>query len=316
MKQAIENFLRRRRFRVRLRELNREGWRRALIRYRYQRQILPTPPLRTSASGPVEVRVLTWRKDWINLVWALKSFYHFSAADYPLHIHDGGLFPWQWKAIRHHFPDAFLHPASELDEQVDVELRRRGFVRSAEYRKLNVTTRKIWDFFLFSEADRILTIDSDIIFFRRPSELLDDPPASRLRANRYNRDATEFYAMTTSEIEADFGFKVPPLVNSGLGSIWRESMDFALVDRLLHHPKLFADRWVTEQTLHAICSARYGLEILPETYMLSLQPGLLPTAVCKHYVTDPRPLLYREGMRKLIDGGFIRAISEGKFGQA
>ena len=41
-------------------------------------EILDTPPVYTSTIGSVEVRVITWRRDWIEMVWALKSFYHYS----------------------------------------------------------------------------------------------------------------------------------------------------------------------------------------------------------------------------------------------
>ena len=73
------------------------------------------------------------------------------------------------------------------------------------------------------------------------------------------------------------------MFNSGLGSIWVESMNFAQVDRWLAHPKLFNDRWVTEQTLHAMCASAYGLELLPPTYIVDTKPGMVPDAVCKHY---------------------------------
>ena len=42
-------------------ELRREGFAVAWRRSRLQKLILQTPPVRTSAVGPVEVRVLTWR---------------------------------------------------------------------------------------------------------------------------------------------------------------------------------------------------------------------------------------------------------------
>lgn len=91
LRARVRNWLRSRRHWMTFQEWNREGWRAAHRRWAVQKQILPTPPMRTSRSGPTEIRVLTWRRDWVNLIWALKSFYHFSGVDYPLFIHDGGL---------------------------------------------------------------------------------------------------------------------------------------------------------------------------------------------------------------------------------
>ena len=73
------------------REALREGLMNFIKRKLIQNKILKTNAIRTAEDGPIEVRVLTWRKDYINLLWALKSFYKTANVDYPLYIHDGGL---------------------------------------------------------------------------------------------------------------------------------------------------------------------------------------------------------------------------------
>ena len=62
---------------------------------------------------------LTWRRDCIDLIWALKSFYHFSGVDYPLTIHDGGLEPWQFSLLQSHFPQAAFVTMDEADQRVE-----------------------------------------------------------------------------------------------------------------------------------------------------------------------------------------------------
>ena len=294
---------------VRFQELRREGFATAWRRRRLQSPILDTPPVRTAAAGPVEVRVLTWRRDWVNMVWALKSFYQYAGVDYPLVIHDGGLLPRQAAALRSHFPDAGFVPAAGADARFPAELRRRGLARCAEYRSKNVSTRKLFDFFLDSTAEYVLCIDSDIVFFRRP-DLLIVPPQGVAR-NRYNEDDGYWYTMPLDELAAAFGVRPPPGVNSGLAVVRRESIDFAAVERYLEHPRLFADPWVTEQTLHALLSTTYGLELLPRTYRVGGPAGLTPDLVCKHYPGTHRPLLYTEGMRHLFDAGLVAALNRG-----
>jgi hypothetical protein len=90
--------------------------------------------------------------------------------------------------------------------------------------------------------------------------------------------------------------------------IRRESIDFGAIESWLLHPKLFADPWVTEQTLHALCGAAHGVEFLPDSYLVSTKAGLPPGLVCKHYPSFFRVWLYREGMRHLIETGFLRAL--------
>jgi hypothetical protein len=303
----LQRWLRQRPAWLRFQEARREGFRRAWKRSRYQRRILDTPPVFTGTSGPIEVRALTWRRDWMNLVWALKSFYHFSRADYPLFIHDGGLLPEQAEKLQRHFPTATIVGAAEADRQTEAELSRRGLNRCVEYRRLNPSTRKLFDFFALSQAEYLVCIDSDIVFFQYP-ELLIVPPEGLAR-NRYNRDLSDdWYSMTPDELEAAFGIRPPPRINSGLAVIRHSSIDFAAIDRWLEHPKLFANRWVTEQTLHALASTVHGVELLPDTYLVDNQPGLPPNIICKHYPSFFRPLLYSEGMDHLIRTGFLDAL--------
>jgi hypothetical protein len=292
---------------LRLRELNREGWGHALRRVRVRAAILDTPPVRTAAAGPVEVRVLTWRLDWINLIWALKSFYRHAGVNYPLYIHDGGLSRGQDRRLLAHFPDATFVGVEEADQHIRDVLA--GRTRCLEYRERNVSMRKLLDFYAFSEADYLVIIDSDIVFFRRP-DLLIVPPEG-LPRNRYNRDCDYWYSMSLDELEQSFGVRPPPLVNSGLGVVRRTSIDFDAIEAWLAHPKLVADTWVTEQTLHALCSTVHGIELLPESYRLDVHPGLDPDTVCKHYPGAFHRLLYTEGIPHLIASGFLQALRAG-----
>lgn len=302
----LRSFLRQQLWWIKFQELNREGWRDAYIRRRIQNQILATPPLHTDTEGDIEVRALTWRRDWKNLIWALKSFYHYAGQSYPLYIHDGGLTAEGTAALHRHFPNARIIPQNEADTQVNRIFTERGLSRCLAYRKKNRTTLKLFDFFALSQARTMFSIDSDIVFFREPRELLTGDPGK----NVYNRDAAFWYSMTLDELEARFGLRPPSHINSGLARIDRRSIDFDAVENWLAEPKLFEDDWVTEQTLHALCSARYGVELLPPTYAVSTERGMPENVVCKHYPGNKRPLLYQEGMRKLRDSGFFASFAQ------
>ena len=65
---------------------------------------------------------------------------------------------------------------------------------------------------------------------------------------------------------------------------------------------------MTEQTLHALCSTVYGIELLPDTYCVATTPGLKPDLVCKHYPGFFRYYLYAEGMKHLLDIGFLENL--------
>jgi hypothetical protein len=85
-------------------------------------------------------------------------------------------------------------------------------------------------------------------------------------------------------------------------------MDFTKMDEWLKNTKMFENKWVTEQTLHALASTIYGVELLPETYCVSTTPGIKPDFVCKHYPGFFKTLLYEEGMAYLINNKFLESL--------
>lgn len=303
MIEIVRAFLRRSPAWVRFREVHREGWRNAWRRRQVQRRILTMPPVPTARTGTREVRVLCWRRDWLNAVWALKSFYFFAGVDDPLFIHDGGLDDAHVQELKRHFPQATIIRRREADARVERELEVSGLFRSLAYRRENVATLKLWDFFLLSRASHILSIDADVLFFRRPEELL--VPVETLTHNLFNRDAGYAYSLPLDEIRHDLGVEIPSHANSGLSLIARTSMRFKEIEEWLAHPKVVADRWVTEQTLQVLSSSLYGIKLLPESYVLSTTPGLPEGVVAKHYPGFFRPLLYSEGMQHLVSTGFL-----------
>ncbi|MBV9403808.1 MAG: hypothetical protein JO211_00580, partial [Acidobacteriaceae bacterium] len=63
--------------------------------------------------------------------------------------------------------------------------------------------------------------------------------------------------------------------------------------------------WNEEQTLIALCSSRFGAELLPQEYTLHLDPGIGNRPV-RHYIGRTRQqLMYSEGIRALVHQKFL-----------
>ena len=76
------------------------AWYRDVVRLR----ILKTPPVENTTDTQCEIHVLTSERDWLDLIWALKSFYLSSGRHYALCIHeDGSLNQFGLKSLRRHF---------------------------------------------------------------------------------------------------------------------------------------------------------------------------------------------------------------------
>jgi len=108
--QLAPNFVRGDRRWILLRRTYHEGWRTAFKRHALWSKILtarPFPVEPIESGAPVEVHLLCCEFDYLSALWALKSFYYFADAKFPLAIHLQGWCPRRiiWR-LRRHFPGA------------------------------------------------------------------------------------------------------------------------------------------------------------------------------------------------------------------
>lgn len=271
----------------------RVAWYREVVRPR----ILKAPPVRGTIDPTAEIHVLTSSADWLNLVWTLKSFYAASHRHYALCIHDdGSLAPEQAQTLAAHFPNARLIFRSQADAEVPPTLST--FPRCLNFRQNNHLSPKIFDFAYYLKSDRMLLLDSDVLFFREPTELLRRIEDKNYLKNTVNADVATAYTVTV-QAARDVKVNLIERFNSGLGLIHRESLRVEWLEEFLALPGLVEGHfWRIEQTLFALCSSRFGVELLPKEYDVHLAPGI-DGAPCRHYVGAIRHLLYGEGIRHL-----------------
>jgi len=268
-------------------------------------RILQTKPVRTARTGTTELRVLVHGAAYLGALWTLKSFYYFSNSDLPLYIHDGGLEPEHVEVLREHFPDAEMVYAQDADERCVDMLLRQGKPNCARFRQKLLMSRKLFDRYLFSRAERVIYADSDILFFSNPVELV--APGSTM--SYYNRDLGTAYSMPLQELNKLAGFEVADRVNAGLSTVRPESLDLDLVEHCLSDCRLDGSEDLQEQTLQAIVASKMGVRYLPETYLIAIGPARLGELACRHYPGFTRPLLYSEGMPWLVENGHLQRMS-------
>jgi len=104
---------------LQLRQTFEHGVRTAYYRDIVRPRITATAPVRGLKETTCEIHVLTSSEDWLNLLWALKSFYWASKRRYALCIHDDGSLDDEHKAtLREHFPEARLIERETADDRV------------------------------------------------------------------------------------------------------------------------------------------------------------------------------------------------------
>jgi hypothetical protein len=282
------------------------AWYRDVVRPR----ILATPPIADTADKRCEIHVLTSKEDWLNLIWTLKSFYVASGRRYALCIHeDGSLADAELAALGEHFPAARIIQRAEADAKLADLLR--GFPRSLAFRNTNLLAPKVFDFIAYLESERMGLFDSDLLFFAEPTIYLQRVEDPAYRSNTFNADFGHAYTVDPDAVRPLIGHDLQRLVNSGLGLVHRDSIRWDWTEEFLSLPGILAGHfWRIEQTLFALCSSRYGVELLPEEYTLRLEPGI--GARCfRHYNGVIRHLMYGEGIPRLVKDGFLLKLGNG-----
>ena len=278
----------------------RVAWYRDIVRPR----ILNTPPVANTFDCRCEIHVLTSQNDWLNLIWALKSFYAASGRSYALCIHeDGTLDAFAMSSLNRHFPTARIIRRQEADQRLAHELQ--GFPRSLQFRNANMLAPKLFDFIAYLQSDRMVLFDSDLLFFDEPTAYLHRLEDLNYRHNTFNADCDSAYTVDAEAVRARLGHELLARVNTGLGLVHRDSIKWEWIEEFLALPGLTDGHfWRIEQTLYALCSSRYGAELLPEEYSVSLEAGIIPRIV-RHYVGTIRHLMYGEGIAHLVTEGFL-----------
>jgi len=269
-------------------------------------QIFETPPILSTEDRSCEIHVMTCAKDWIELIWALKSFYYSSRREYALCIHDDGSLGMSRIAeLQRHFPKARILERTRADADVLPSLL--DFPKCLVLRRTNKLSLKIFDFHHYLRSDRMLLLDSDVLFFQKPIELLRRIETPAYLRNSVNGDVKSCYTATAETALRFSGVKLVDRFNSGVGLIHRDSVQLQWIEEFLNFPHIIGHFWLIEQTIYALLSSRYGCELLPDEYSVHLGVGTRG-APMRHYVGAVRHLLYAEGIPQLLRSRSIDRI--------
>jgi len=256
-------------------------------------------PFWNDAPMSVPIHVLTGEKDWQLCAWMLASFFHYTEHTWSVAIHDDGTLTEQIRReLASLFKNARIIPRAQADATLDAALKPLPF--AYEYRGMHPLALKIFDMPYYCEAPRFLMLDSDVLFFNHPREIMDWV-GNGAKECWFNEDIAEGSLVSEKESLEDLGVKLWPRVNSGIALITKEAIDFEFCDRVLGETSVLKGHmWRVEQTLFALCASRYGKGgLLPKTYEVSLGKHAAGDCIARHYVGAVRNRFYGEGLKRL-----------------
>ncbi len=242
------------------------------------------------------VHMLVSSRTWHAGLLAAVSWEHHTGRRWRFFIHEDGTVDKEARdRIRAVLPDVRLVPRVESDERLRAVLQNHP--RCLAQRTRHNLFLKFTDFAAFAPGQRFIVLDSDVIFFRPPGEILAWVDGGSETCH-YNEDTKEKFCIPRTYLEDALNVSMWPRFNSGLVLVPRAAIDWDLAERLLavfeqsaHHPQFF------EQTLYALmCSAWGRGGALSPSYEISWGYLRHRGAVCRHYVgAFKHDLLYIEG---------------------
>ena len=248
---------------------------------------------------PVPVHVLTGVNDWQICAWMLATWLTFTEQTWRIVIHDDGTLPTAAKkTLATIFKTARFISRAESDPAMDKLLRH--FPLCHDYRAKHPLAQKIFDIPHFCDSDRFIILDSDLLFYRYPTEIMQWVTGNSNDC-LFNEDVAESSLLTGQSAWEDLGVKLWPRVNSGLCLLQKSAIDLEFCERALGETSILKGHiWRVEQTLIALCASRHGRGgLLPKNYEVSLAKNASSDVIMRHYVGAVRDLLYSEGLAKL-----------------
>ncbi len=294
------------------------GLRGTVLRLLDTPRILSAAPVRTRPADDIDESVplvycLCGTRSVIEALWSLTSFYRFAEVDWPLTLHgDGTLSDVDCRRLRRHFPQVSIIHRAEADRIMQPILSKYPHCRAL--RDKHVFGLRLMDSEELSVARSRINIDTDVLFFRKPTQLLE-AALKHDEPNCFNReDGAQGYAIKGEALDAVAGRAVPAEINAGLSVLRKGTFPLAELEELLAAGAAEWDSYLQEQTLTAVCSVRRagerGVRFLSERYQCNGVPALVDGAIARHYYILARRLYYLQGLRLLVASGQLERWCE------
>lgn len=241
-------------------------------RRRYLHRIGHATPI-PAGGGEVEIHMLLHHKRIYEGLWSLYSFASLAERPCRIVIHDdGSLTPADLELLDRVFPGLRVIKRAFADEALITFFRERKLERCERFRRNLIFALKLFDPIFFAENDWFVLMDSDVLFYRKPVELLqglNNAPAQPIEC-LYSCDNGYRYCIEERELMELLGKTCIERFNPGIVRVSRGIVDFEQFERWLSHPGFWtgtgAGNYYAELTLWAMALTLADAQPLPDSY--------------------------------------------------
>lgn len=239
--------------------------------------------------------ILVGQRDFSMLLWSLASLFHvwkdFSGA---LYIHDdGSLSNKSKKVLCRLFPGVIIVDSTEVLSKLNPQFNISKWRANNKYFLL----KKLIDPYFISPSNKVLILDSDILYFQPPQEIISglqsDCSDSLMMFNK-NDEGCPVYFKSGDRLDGNLSF-----FNSGIVLYKKDNFDLDLLNEYLEKIDSSDDRNIhfIEQAGYAYCLK--NLKALPAGY--HIKNRVTDKTIVKHYTSPRRVKFFLEGVELLKD---------------
>jgi len=263
---------------------------------------LPSFPLLTN--HVLEVSYLTGKRYWHQTAFCAYSLAKILQGKIKINIYsDGSLSKYQSNVLSKGLPGIEIIKMHEILHQLEKRLPQNSFPTLRFLRENNPFFRKLIDMRL---NDRyIVQLDSDMLFFNTPSELLN---SYQTGGNYFMQDTLQnsYYVLDEKIIEEHLKVNIKEKINSGILAYNSKDIDWVYVEECC---KFLLDRIevisppMFEQTLNAIIISKLNGKPLDDSYHIlydSDKEIKQESDVVRHYIFKAKKQYFINEWKKII----------------
>jgi hypothetical protein len=274
--------------------------------------IMNTKPLKSNLQGIFEVHTLLQHSDLVMYLWAIKSFIFFSKLKPKIVVHDDGTLTTKDKDIlKSHINNIEIIDRRIADKLIAKRLKK--YKHCLKYRNDNsfIFTLKLFDPFFFSKSNRIMLLDSDIIFFKEPKIIINWVYSKDKNLILYLNDpagaiATKSKGAFSLDPHSIFKNKVTKYFNAGLLCLQKFVLDLKLLEKYFSSNLNSQNKLWVEQTAYAILFYIYKGKPLDSLMYDVSHSNISIKTIAKHYISPIRNAFFTKGVLYLVKKNFIK----------
>jgi len=260
-----------------------------LLKSKYQRSLsnkisLLKPIVLDGEKSKLTVAILANKKNFHESLAALYSFC-FWENRVQVHYHeDGSLNDDDIAIIRKIFKGITVYKRAEQDLKVTNYLSAKGLTNCAELRQHFVFSIRLFDMLIEKQTPYLLQIDSDVLFFTKPLEVLEIIEQGNLNGC-YNQDVGNVYSFKPDIIAKYLDVPVLNNVNAGLFMHNFDEELFQFTEHIIKNEPECRSSWHLEQSVFALYASLKGdFLALPKQYDLQRRERKLGNKlISEHY---------------------------------